>query len=201
MKREFLKGLGLDSDAIDKIMDENGKDIENAKRGSSDLSAEIDKLKEQVKERDKQLETLKGSTADTDALKKQIEALQAENKTKADEYARDIHNLKVSTAVETALLSAGAKNSKAVKGLLTGLDKAEFDEEGNVKGLVDQIKALQKSDSYLFEVVKPVKGARIGEDSDDTDKGITKEMFSKMSYKERNDLYNTDRETYDALAN
>ena len=27
MKREFLKGLGLEDNVIDQIMDENGKDI------------------------------------------------------------------------------------------------------------------------------------------------------------------------------
>ena len=32
MEREFLKGLGLEKDAIDKIMAENGKDIELEKR-------------------------------------------------------------------------------------------------------------------------------------------------------------------------
>ena len=31
MKREFLEGLGLEKDAIDKIMAENGKDIEAGK--------------------------------------------------------------------------------------------------------------------------------------------------------------------------
>ena len=31
MKREFLESLGLEKDAIDKIMAENGKDIEAGK--------------------------------------------------------------------------------------------------------------------------------------------------------------------------
>ncbi len=31
MKREFLKNLGLEDEVIDKIMAENGKDIEKAK--------------------------------------------------------------------------------------------------------------------------------------------------------------------------
>ena len=31
MKRSFLEELGLEKDVIDKIMDENGKDVEKAK--------------------------------------------------------------------------------------------------------------------------------------------------------------------------
>ena len=31
MKREFLKELGIEDEVIDKIMDENGKDIEGLK--------------------------------------------------------------------------------------------------------------------------------------------------------------------------
>lgn len=41
MKREFLKGLGVPEEAISKIMDENGNDVENAKKP---LQAKIDDL-------------------------------------------------------------------------------------------------------------------------------------------------------------
>lgn len=54
MTREFLKKLGLESDAIDQIMDENGKDIEKAK-GNSEESAS------RVKELEKEVESLKGN--------------------------------------------------------------------------------------------------------------------------------------------
>ena len=36
MKREFLSGLGLEKETVDKIMEENGKDIEQAKSKYSD---------------------------------------------------------------------------------------------------------------------------------------------------------------------
>lgn len=44
MKTEFLKGLGLEQDAIDKIMAENGKDIaaEKAKTTKADQRAQQD---------------------------------------------------------------------------------------------------------------------------------------------------------------
>ena len=45
MKREFLKELGLDAEVIDKIMAENGKDIEAHKANGDKLTAENEQLK------------------------------------------------------------------------------------------------------------------------------------------------------------
>lgn len=41
MEREFLKGLGLEKDAIDKIMAENGKDIELEKGKLKDIQSQL----------------------------------------------------------------------------------------------------------------------------------------------------------------
>ena len=57
MEREFLKGLGLEKDAIDKIMAENGRDVEAEKTKAKDLQTQLDTANNTIKERDKQLET------------------------------------------------------------------------------------------------------------------------------------------------
>ena len=41
MKRSFLGDLGLEKEVVDKIMAENGKDIENAKADYDELKAEL----------------------------------------------------------------------------------------------------------------------------------------------------------------
>ena len=61
MKRKFLEELGLEKDDIDKIMTENGNDINAAKAELSEVIAERDKLKQDIKEREGQIETLKKS--------------------------------------------------------------------------------------------------------------------------------------------
>lgn len=104
-----------------------------------------------VKERDKQLEELKKSTGNNEELKKQIEQLQADNKAAKEKYEADIKKMQIDNAVLSALKDAGALNTTAVQALLKDLDKAELAEDGTVKGLADQIQALQKSDSYLFK--------------------------------------------------
>lgn len=196
MKRKFLEELGLEKDDIDKIMTENGNDINAAKAELSEVIAERDKLKQDIKEREGQIETLKKSAGSGEDLKKQIEALQVENRKE-----------KISYAVEKALTAAKAKNVTAAKAMLKDLDKAEFSEDGSIKGLSEQIKTLQKDEAtkFLFEEEKkPQKpkmtGASPADPDDEKPSGVTKEQFAKMGYKERLKLYNSDRDAYDLLS-
>ena len=191
MKRKFLEDLGLEKETIDKILDENSADIGKAKgeletvqTQLNNAQTEIKNLKEQVSERDTQLETLKNSTGDVESLKKQIETLQSENKTKDEAHAAEIKQLKIDSAVDAAISSAKGKNAKAIKALLE-LENAELAEDGTIKGLADQIANLQKSDAYLFDAAtstKTKKEAKIGNSgNEDGDKGVD---TSKMTYSE-----------------
>lgn len=103
-----------------------------------------------VKERDKQLEDVKKASGDNEDLKKQIESLQEQNKTAKADYETKIKQMQIDNAVSSALKDAGAKNPATVRALLKDLEKAEIDESGVVKGLAEQIKAIQESDAYLF---------------------------------------------------
>lgn len=193
MKRKFLEDMGLSKEQVDKILDENSQDIGKAKsdleKVQGDLATanqEIATLKSQVSDRDGQLETLKKSTGDVEAMKQQIEALQADNKAKDESHAAEIKQLKIDAAVTAALTGAKAKNAVAVKALLKDLDKAELGEDGTIKGLAEQIEALQKSDAYLFDTTTTkktqVKGAKPGESgNEDGDHGVD---ISKMTYSE-----------------
>ena len=196
MKRKFLEDLELEKDVIDKIMAENGKDIEAAKGDFAGLTAERDNLKKDIAARDEQIETLKVAAGSNEELKKQIESLQAENKA-----------TKLNGAVEKALTSAKALNITAVKALLKDLDKAELSEDGTVKGLDEQIKALQADESTKFLFAAPetskktqIRGMTPTDGGDDKPKGITQKDFAKMSYRERLKLFNDDRETYNMLS-
>ena len=196
MKRKFLEDLGLEKDVVDKVMSENGKDIEAAKTELTTVTAERDQLKKDVDDRDKQIDTLKKSAGDNEDLKKKIEDLQAENKAQ-----------KLNNAVEKALTNAKALNLTATRALLKDLDKAEFAEDGTVKGLDDQIKALQKGEDTKFLFAAPdnkksktkLTGVSPSDPGDGKPTGITKQQFAKMSYKEKLDLYNNDRDTYNML--
>lgn len=182
-KEEFVK-LGIDEETAKKLETASMEELKGyiPKSRFDEVNEEKKKLQEDVKERDKQLETLKNSTGDVEAMKQQIETLQADNKAKDEAHQAEIKQLKIDNAVDTALGEAKAKNKVAVRALLKDLDKAELGDDGLIKGLADQIKALQKSDSYLFEQTSKtkIKGANPGE-SGDGDQGID---TSKMTYSE-----------------
>jgi len=163
MKRAELEALGLSKEQVDSVIKMNGADIENAKSVASaeakSLQTEIDALKGQVKERDTQIETLKQSAGDNEELKKQIETLQADNKTKDEAHAKEILQLKVDGAVDKALTEAGAKNIKAVRALLE-LEDAKLDKDGTVKGLKDQVDKLMKDEGTKFLFNEPDQGSK-----------------------------------------
>lgn len=149
MTRKQLEDLGLTKEQADSIMKINGDDIENAKGTAAteikNLQTEVEGLKTQVGDRDKQLETLKASAGDNADLKKQIEDLQTENATAKANHESELNQLKIDFAVEKALTGAKAKNIKAVKALLE-LNDAKLDKDGNVKGLAEQIEKLTSGD-------------------------------------------------------
>ena len=201
MTKEELKALGLTDEQIGKV-DEAYKGFIPKSR-FDEVNEAKKKAEETIKERDKQLEALKKSSGDAEALKAEITKLQTENKTTAEQYAADLKNVQINAAVEKALMGAGAKHLKAVKALLT-LDKAELDEDGTVKGLKDQIKAIKGAEDskFLFaEKQQPgLKGAKAGEPGDNGTPKITKEVFDQMGYKDRLALFESDKETYDSLS-
>ena len=140
-------------------------------------------LKTSVSDRDKQLETLKASAGDNEELKKQIETMKQQNAEQEKAHKAELAQLKLDNAIENALTVAGAKNSKAVKALLD-VSKVKLGEDGKLIGWDDQIKAIQKSDAYLFNMQQKntFKGFQPGASSDN--KPGTNVDMSKMTYEE-----------------
>lgn len=78
-----------------------------------------------------------------------IKKLQADVADWEKKYNADIEAERVASAVQLAIAKSGARSDKAVFGMLD-LDKVTIDDDGNVKGLDDQIEALKKDDAFLF---------------------------------------------------
>ena len=192
-KDEFVK-LGIDEELAKKCEEASLAELKDyiPKTRFDEVNTEKKQLEGDIADRDRQLEDLKNAAGDSEALQQRIETLQAENR-----------QVRIDAAVDKALTGAKAKNLTAVKALLKDLDKAELSDDGSIKGLEEQIKSLKKADDskFLFEEEKKpvIKGVSPGESSDGLPQAMTKEQFNRMSYKERLDLYNTDRETYDAM--
>ena len=204
-KEDLMKIEGMTDDIAAKAVELFADELKNfiPKTRFDEVNEAKKNAEALVKERDKQLEDVKKATGDNEELKKQIETLQEQNKTTKAEYEAQIKRMQIDNAVSSALKDAGAKNSAAVRALLKDLEKAEIGEDGSVKGLSEQIKAIKESDAYLFtsaEAGKPT-GATPAASTTGTPSGtVTKEQFAKMGYKAREELYNSNKELYESLA-
>lgn len=189
MKRKFLEDLGLDKEAVDRIMTENGNDVNAARADYETVKQQLDASAQQITERDKQLEALKASSGDVEAMKAQIAALQADNMAAKEKYDADMKELKLTTAIKLAV-GDSAQDADLVAGLF---DKAKLilSEDGKVTGLDEQMKELKKSKAFLFKEEKPaavIKGGKPAEGKGTLPAEPKKEMtYSEMcAYLEAN---------------
>lgn len=149
MERKFLEDLGLEKDAIDKIMAENGKDIEAEKAKIKAETEKLTKANETIKSLQETVKKFDG--VDVEKLKKDL----ADAETK---YNTELSAAKLNYALEARLAKEGAVNSKAVKALLD-ISKISLDGD-NLIGIDEQLKVLKEKEKWAFTQPTPeVPGA------------------------------------------
>lgn len=183
-KAEFI-ALGISEELAVKAEKASLEELKDyvEKSKYDEVSEENKTLKTSVSDRDKQLETLKASVGDNEELKKQIETMKQQNEEQEKAHKAELAQLRLDNAMDAALAAAGAKNSRAVKALLD-VSKVKLGEDGKLTGWDEQIKAVQKSDAYLFNAKQQnhFKGFQ-PEASSDNKPGTNVDM-SKMTYEE-----------------
>lgn len=150
MKREFLEGLGLEKDAIDKIMAENGKDIEAGKAKLEEEQRLRQTAEQAVKERDKQIADL--SKVDAAGLQAEVERLKTENAAAKETYEKQIAAIRLDTALDAAILAEKGKNTTAIKSLIPNRDQLKLKDDGSIDGL--NLGAVKTSAPYLFDQIE-----------------------------------------------
>lgn len=185
MKKEEFVALGIDEELAQKAADASAEELKGfiPKERFNEVNEAKKNAEALVKERDEQLETLKASAGDSEALKQQIADLQKANKEAADKYAEDLKQMQIDNAVDKAITAANGKNAKAIKALLN-LEKAELSDDGTVKGLAEQLEALTKAEdsSMLFGSGVPERRGMVpGKGKDGAGNEVD---FSKMSYEQ-----------------
>lgn len=185
MKKEEFIALGISQELAAKAAEASKKELEGyVSRDQLDTAnAENKTLKQSVADRDKQLEELKKSSGDNAELKKQIETLQQKNAEQEKAHKAELAQLQLDHAIDAALTAAGAKNGKAVRALID-VSRVKLGEDGKLTGWDEQIKAVQKSDSYLFHAQQKnhFRGFQPGASGDN--KPETNVDMSRMSYEE-----------------
>ena len=150
MNKEDLIAMGLTEEQAKKVMDSLDGNFVTKVR-FNEVNEENKTLKKSVSDRDKQLEDLKKSSGDNAAMQQQISELQKQNADQQKAHDEELAKLKLDNAIEISLSGAKAKNGKAVKAMLD-MSKVKLGEDGKLSGFDEQIEALKKSDSYMFDV-------------------------------------------------
>lgn len=205
MKTEFLKGLNLSQEVIDKIMAENGKDIAAEQKKTSKAEQDRDSYKEladglqvQLDNANNQIEEFKD--LDVDGIKKAADDWKQKAEDAKAEADKKIQSMQFDYALSEALVGAKAKNTKAVKALLN-MDGLKFN-EGEIIGLDKQLEQLKLENDYLFESDKPAPKIVKGTGGGDPLPGgeVTKEAFNKMGYRDRVALKKENPDLYAELS-
>lgn len=162
MKTDFLKALGLEQPVIEAILKENGLDIEKHKSAAAREKARADDLQGQLTSVNKKLDGFAG--VDVAALQKEAADWKAAAERAKADAAEEMNRERLSDAINAELQKAKCRNAALVIPMLK-TEGLSF-EGGEVKGLKEQISALQKSGdtSFLFEPAKATGMRQFGGD-------------------------------------
>ena len=116
MKRDDLEKLGLTKEQVDGVCDLNNADVQP-------LKTELQKAQDDLKVAQDKLTTTeealkKFDGVDAEALKKQIEDLQADLKQKDTDHAAELATRDFNDLLKESIATAKGKNAKAITALL-----------------------------------------------------------------------------------
>ena len=148
MKRKFLEDLGLEAEVIQKIMDENGKDV-------TSLKARVDDLTEQNNVKDTTISEKNNKIAELEKV--DVEAIKtAEYERGKTEGSKEIEVFKKQNALDKALSKYKAKDTSILSKMLD-MEKVKYNDKFEiVEGLEDQVNSIKESHDYLFDNDNPL---------------------------------------------
>ncbi|NLY08879.1 MAG: hypothetical protein GXZ11_03115 [Tissierellia bacterium] len=146
MKREFLEELGLEQEVVEKIMAENGKDVQAEQAKTTAAETKATKLETQLTSAN---ETIK-SYKDMDIEK--IKESATEWETKAGDLEKELTQVRNEALLDKELSTVNTHDMETLKKLLNH-EELIF-KDGEVVGLKEQIAGLRESKAYLFKETK-----------------------------------------------
>lgn len=161
MKREFLKSLGLEDEAIDKIMAENGKDLEKTKSATEKTNQELEKIKSELEAKeqlinDANAEIEKFKSMDIDGIKQSADEwknkYEADTKTLKEQLAQNDYNFAVKEFVGQYKFT----NDFVKDAFIENFKKQELKlNEGKFLGADDYVKNFMEKNPGVFVVEAP----------------------------------------------
>lgn len=149
MKREFLEELKLEKDVIDKIMAENGKDIETEKQKVTAKQTELDGVKTQLTEANKQIESFKGMNIED--IKKSAEDYKTKFEEAEKNHKAELDKITYNSTAEKFIDSLKPKDSLSKSAIISEFTKKEFKLDGDTfQGAKEWAEQFKKDNSSHF---------------------------------------------------
>jgi hypothetical protein len=143
MKRDFLEGLGIETEVIEKIMKENGKDIESLKAKFADY----DDVQKQLEKANATLEKFK----DYDAVKADVAKYQQEAENAKKEAAAKVQQLELQAKIKDFTGNKKFVNDLTRDAINAQLEATLNDDNNKGKSLDDLLKALTDGKTDIFK--------------------------------------------------
>lgn len=154
MKREFLKGLGLEDTVIDQIMDENGKDINKANEKVKTLEAEVNNTKELLTNANAEIDSYK--SMDIEAIKKSAEDYKTKFETAEKDYQAKIQEIEYNNKLDKYVGGLNLKNDIYKKEVISRIKEKELKFDGDtLLGAEDLVKGFKEQYADAFVDTKP----------------------------------------------
>lgn len=147
MNRETLKALELSDEQIEKVMAENGKDIQDIKSQLSDKESEIKSLETEKETLSKQITTLEKKANDYDKLEGTNKELQ--------EQIKDFKVQVASNELDKKILKEVSKDAHEPDDIFLFLDRDKFnhdEESGDITNFYEVMSELRQDKPYLFNL-------------------------------------------------
>lgn len=175
MKREFLEGLNLNKEAIDKIMAENGKDIEAEKKKTANIQNKLDTantelttVKEQLESANSTIQSYKDM--DIEGIKRSADEWKEKYEADTKKLQDDLKAKDYDYAAKDYINQFKFIDDEVKEIVLNKFKSKEFKlEEGKFLGADDFMKDYQEAHKSLFvqeapegnptlQIVKPTGG-------------------------------------------
>ena len=150
MKREFLTGLGLEKEAIDQIMAQNGIDIENAKKDVATLEAERDQYRTQAEAANAEIERFKG--LDIEGIQKAADDWKSKYDAETTALSEQLKQKDYTHAIERLVDNVQFSSNAAKRAFLGDLTAKKLPlEGGKLMGYDDFLAQYKESDPGTFK--------------------------------------------------
>lgn len=150
MRKEEFVAIGISEDLAEKAAKASAEELKDMvpRTRMNEVTEENKQLKAAKAQAETDLEELRKTAGDNEALTKQITDLQNAAKAKDAEYAQQLKALRLGNAIRLGITDA--QDIDLVAGLVDQ-SKLILADDGKLTGLDEQLKAIRESKPFLFK--------------------------------------------------